>query len=144
MLLRVLKCHRQQPPCLHYRFPNQLRQLINTLPHNTIVADFLHLGNLPLEVFQVAWLIAVLATANHDPWRLLKQSVHLLKWSASSFRQNGPEEDGVGQVAYHEQVVVLPPYVFHRDGSDLTLSRRLAALSSGMTGATHNQSIEGK
>jgi len=89
------------------------------------------LDNLLLEMFKVAWLVAILAVTNHDPWRLLKESVHLLKWSARSFRQNSPEEEGVGQVAYHEQVIVLPAYVFHRDRSNLALRRLLAEVRSG-------------
>lgn len=91
----------------------RLRQLIALLPDDTlVVAGPLCLNNLLLEMFKVTWLVAILAVTNNNPWRLLKERVHLLKWSARSFRQNSPEEEGVGQVADDEQVVILPAYQY--------------------------------
>lgn len=111
--------------------PLQPTGFFAVLPDDTlVVAAPLGLNDLVLEMFKVMWLVAVLAVANNDPWRLLEEGVHLLKWSTSSLGQNSPEEERVGQVADDEQNVIFPANIVHGNRSNLTLRKLLAKVRS--------------
>jgi hypothetical protein len=54
-----------------------------------------------------------------------EQVIHLFQWSSGCLWQKEPEEEGVGEVADDEEVVVFVANIGHGDRCDLALVLRL-------------------
>ena len=79
------------------------------------------LCNLIQPVLQIMAGVAILCCTDNDPRRMFEEVIHLFEWTASSFGEEYPEEDRVGEIADDEEVVVFVADVGHCDGGDLAL-----------------------
>ena len=77
--------------------------------------------DLRLQVSRLVRLSHLLSPSlsNNNPRRITEEVVHLLERLLCSLGQQEPEEDGVGEVADDEGVVVFVPDIRHGDGRDL-------------------------
>lgn len=82
--------------------------------HRTLLN--LVLLNLPLQVMRQ---IIILLSARHQPGRMRKHVIHLLKRHLLRLRQQKPKEDSIRKIANREQVIIPIPDRFHRNRSNL-------------------------
>ncbi len=95
-------------------------------------------------VLQIMAGITILCRPNDDPRRVFEQVIHLFEGAAGRLREERPEEDGVGEIADDEDVIVFVADVGHGDGGDLSLERRLDLVRRVEEGVTYNQCVEGE
>ena len=84
-----------------------------------MLGSLLHLALLDLAL-QIMSHVLLGASAQHDPWRVREDLVHLLQRHLLGLGEQKPEEERIGKVTDDKHIVIAVSDVGHRNGSDLS------------------------